>query len=174
MPEPKKWMILDANVLIDYLVDISVIKIACRHLGEIGVPSTILAEVEGLDELDCKRIGLHVIEPELSQLRESINKRGKLSAKDHLCLILCREKEAKCVTNDKPLRKACQQDGIKVLWGLEIMKELVTRRKLAVDEAISIAEKIHKNNPFHIPLNLVRRFEQTVRGKGNIKRKKKK
>jgi len=44
--------------------DRSVLTLASRHIGQIHVPSLLLDEVEGLDESECERLGLLVVEPE--------------------------------------------------------------------------------------------------------------
>ena len=158
------YLLIDANVLIDYNdSDISILTLASHHLGQIHVLSTVLDEVDGLDVAECERLGLKVIEPELIQLTEAAVKRGKLSEEDHLSLIVARAQSWTCVTNDRALRKACDDDGVPVLWGLQIMKELVRRDELGAEDAIAVAQAIHECNPNHIPVSLVERFAERVR-----------
>ena len=55
-------LIVDANVLIDYLkTDSSILALAARHLGVIRVASVILDEVEQLGLEDCEDLGLTVV-----------------------------------------------------------------------------------------------------------------
>ena len=83
-----RLLILDACVLIDFCeADASVLEIFARNLGTIHVPSTILDEVEQLDESKAASLGLIVVEPSLAQLMSSAVKRGRLSAADHLCIV---------------------------------------------------------------------------------------
>lgn len=87
-----RLLLVDANVLIDYVKsELLILELAARHVGEVYVLSTVLAEVYGLDEESCARLGLRVFEPELSQLQTAAQKRGALSTEDHLCLIVARE-----------------------------------------------------------------------------------
>ena len=146
-------------MLIDYVkTERSILGLAARHIGEVYVLSTVLKEVEGLDEDGCRHLGLRVIEPELSQLVAAAQKRGSLSTADHLCLILARKEGWGCVTNDRPLRSACGKEGILVFWGLELMQELVRICQLDPKDAIVIANAIHAENPLHITKAIVERF----------------
>lgn len=151
-------------MLIDYVnSDVSVLALAARHVGSIYVLSTVLTEVDGLGEEDCDRLGLQVYEPQLSQLQAAAQKRGALSTQDHLCLILAQEEGWTCVTNDGALRRACGRHRVPVLWGLELMIELVQLGQLAEAEATAVAQLIHQANPFHITTAIVARFVQRLR-----------
>lgn len=164
MAEQSKILILDANVLIDYQQsDISVLASVHKHVARICIPTLIIEEVEGLSVNECERLGLQVIEPELSQLTRAVARRGRLSFHDHLCLIVASDMGITCVTNDRALRSACETEGVNVLWGLQLMTTLVQAAAMNADEAIRIAEKIHSNNPLHIPRDLVERFAAILR-----------
>ena len=107
---------MDANVIIDYRKsDFSVLGLVSKHVGDVHVLTTIIEEVDGLEVVDCERIGLKAIEPELDQLTQAATKRGRLSFGDHLCLLVASEAGFVCVTNDKPLRKACAEEGVSIL-----------------------------------------------------------
>lgn len=150
---------MDANVLIDYQKsDFSVLGLVNKHLGEIHVLTTILEEVDGIDVVDCEWLGFKIIDPELSQLTAAASKRGQLSFCDRLSLLVAAEASLICVTNDKSLHKACKEEGVNILWGLEIMTILVRVKAMTAADAIQIAEKIHLSNPLHIPRKLVDRF----------------
>jgi len=123
----------------------------------------VLDEVDGLDVAECERVGIRVIEPELETLVAATQKRSSLSVQDHLCLIVARTRSWVCVTNDGALRRACGEDGVTVLWGLEVMTELVRAGQLDAENAIAVAEAIHASNPFHISRKLVERFARLVR-----------
>lgn len=159
-----RLLLVDANVLIDYVKsELSILGIAARHLGDVYVLSTVLDEVDGLEEDECARLGIRIYEPELAHLVVAAQQRGALSTEDHLCLILAREQGWTCVTNDGALRKACQQEHVPVLWGLEIMLELMRIGQLSAADAITVADAIHRTNPFHITEAIVARFEERVR-----------
>ena len=158
-----KILLMDANILIDYQKsDFSILGTVARHLGEVYVLSTILDEVDELTPALCERQGFKVIEPQLDHLLEAASKRGRLSFRDHLCLLVARDQGLTCVTNDKPLRRACQDESVSVLWGLELMTELVDLGRLQARTAIDTAQQIHRSNPLHIPQSLVDRFTQKV------------
>ena len=163
MPKQSKILLMDANVLIDYLQsDFSVLGLVNKHVGEVCVLTTIIDEVEALDPVDCERIGLKVIEPELAQLTLAATKRGRLSFADHLCLLVAMDGGFACVTNDKPLRNACTEEDVDILWGLEIMTALVRAGEMLATDVIQTAEKIHQSNPLHISIQLVDRFAKLV------------
>jgi len=163
MTRRPKVLLMDANVLIDYQKsDFSVLGLVHRHVGEVHVLTTILHEVDGLDVDDCERLGLKVIEPELAQLIQASARKGQLSFRDHLCLIVAADEGFVCVTNDKALRRACDEGGVTTLWGLEIMTALVRERAMQAADAIETAEKIHTSNPLHITTKLVDRFRRIV------------
>lgn len=164
MTKQSRILILDANVLIDYQQsDISVLTSVHKHIARICIPTLIIEEVDGLSMTECERLGLQVIEPELSQLTRAAATRGRLSFQDHLCLIVASDMGITCVTNDKALRSACETDGVRVLWGLQLMTSLVQVDAMSADEATRIARKIHSNNPLHIPRDLVERFAEKLR-----------
>jgi len=165
MPKAPRGLLMDANVVIDYQRSaVSVLGLVNKHVGEVHVLTTILDEVDGLDVVDCRRLGFDVIEPELNQLTRAASQRGRLSFRDHLCLIVASDRGLVCVTNDKPLRKACQGDGVAISWGLEMMSVLVRASAMQAADAIQTAEQIHLGNPLHIPRSLVDRFARMVTG----------
>jgi len=163
MPKKPKVLIMDANVLIDYQKsDLSVLGLVNEHVAEVHVLTTVIEEVDGLEVVDCERLGLKAIEPELHQLTRAAGKRSQLSFRDRLCLIVASDASFVCVTNDKPLRNACKDEGVKILWGLEIMTALVRANAMRAADAIQTAEKIHLSNPLHITRKLVDRFAKIV------------
>lgn len=163
----RKLLIVDANVLIDYVAaDTTILALASRHLGTVHVPRTILAEeVAGLTEDDCRRLGLVVVDETLGQLLEAGQEgaSGPLSFADRLCLILARDGRWICVSNDGPLRRECLSVGVEVRWGLELMRELVEAGCLSAAAAVDVATGIHRSSPRFIPLSLVEAFASQVR-----------
>jgi predicted nucleic acid-binding protein len=165
------YLLVDANVLIDYVKsERTVLTSAARHVGTVYVLTAVIDEVTQLDAAECERMGLRVVEPSLSQLATAAGKRGRLSYQDHLCLVLARENGWTCVTNDGALRKACSKDDVPVLWGLEIMVELVAAGHLEIPDAIAVAESIHQLNPFHISEDIVARFAARLRSSTSNRR----
>ena len=45
------FLLVDANVLVDYQsADLTILSLVSRHVGPVHIVSTVLAEVDGLDE----------------------------------------------------------------------------------------------------------------------------
>lgn len=156
-------LVVDANVLIDYVkIDSSILSLAAQHLGDIHVPSVILDEVCQLNEADCEQLGLIVIEEPLEILSAAAENRGRLSFEDHVCLLLAQKEGWICVSNDKPLHRACSEEKIEVFWGLRLMLELVERNFLDKQTATTTALQIHMTNPRHITLEIIETFNKKL------------
>jgi predicted nucleic acid-binding protein len=168
LEKERRLLVVDANVLIDYLsADLAILGLAARHLGTIHVPRAILDEVRQIGEKDCDRLGLHLVEASLDQLLEAGRRGGgRLSFNDRLCLILARDGGWTCVTNDGALRKACGAASVSVLWGLELMTGLAARGHLAPAAALRTARAIQAGNPRHITEDILERFERKIRESG--------
>jgi len=164
LSEPRRLLVVDANVLIDYVgSDLSILRLAAEFVGPIHVPRPVLEEVEHLDEADCARLGIRLAEASVDQFLEAGAGRGRLSFSDRLCLVLARDRSWTCVTNDRALRRACADISVPVLWGLELMLELVSLRRLTVEAALDVAMAIHRSNPRHITSEILERFGRKVR-----------
>ena len=76
-------LIVDANVLIDYLkADESILQLATTHLGTVHVPREIVDEVDQIDDPTCQRLGLVIVEASTDQLLEAGRSSGQLSFED--------------------------------------------------------------------------------------------
>jgi hypothetical protein len=53
--------------------------------------------------------------------------------------------------------------GVSVRWGLELMVELVSKRELTVEAAITTARAIRSSNPVPITEAILERFEARIR-----------
>ena len=154
-------LIVDANVLIDYAnTDPGVLKLVTSHIAPIHIPSVVLDEVNQLTIEDCSDLGIIVIEEPLEVLVAASEKRGALSFEDHVCLLLAKEREWTCVTNDKPLHRSCSAEDVPVMWGLRLMIELVQEEQLSKEIALDIAQAIHQSNPKHIPAEIIEEFKK--------------
>jgi predicted nucleic acid-binding protein len=157
------FLILDANVLIDYCAaDRSVLTLISQQVGRIHVPSVLLEEVDDLDESECDRLSLQLVEPSIELLTGAGKRRPGLSYYDHLCLLAAKEAGWTCVTNDGRLRRECSVDNVRVLWGLEPMVDLVGGGHMTAAQAREIAERIHQANPLFITIEIVKRFVARV------------
>ncbi len=77
--------------------------------------------------------------------------------------LLAKESGLTCVTNDRALRKACADEEVPTLWGLELMIGLVEGGHLTVEAAAAIARAINGVNPLHITAEIVAKFEERIR-----------
>ena len=154
----KPFLIVDANILIDYFkCDKTIIKLLCAYVGPIHLATPVLREVNEISENDCLELGITLIEPELDQVMlATAESRGPLSFQDRLCIILARTHEWTCVKNDKPLRRECEAQGVPLLWGVELICNLVEAGGLPAIHAIDIILCIHRNNPRYIGGSIVR------------------
>jgi rRNA-processing protein FCF1 len=145
----KRIVICDANILIDYAkANKKIIGLVTEHLYEVWVPLPVWEEIEDLSNKEGKDLGLNIIEPSLAQAYEAANMYGGgLSDEDNMCFIMARDEKAICATNEKPLRRKCKDNGIDVLWGLQIIIQLCEIGKLKADSAAKTGEKIAKMNP---------------------------
>lgn len=142
-------LICDANVLIDYVSsNRRILEKASLLISQIYVLSPILDEVRQLSKKEIKELKIKVFEPELNDVIVASERGGPLSFEDKLCLIVSGKENWTCVTNDKNLRKACEEKNIDILWGLDLMLLLNQTGVLSKKEAQDTAEKIKENNAY--------------------------
>lgn len=154
----KQFLILDANTLIDLCeCDRTIIKLICTHVGQIYLAMPVLSEIKSINEDECIELGIKLVEPELEQVMLSVEKRGSLSFQDNMCLILAREYGWTCVTNDIPLRKQCELEGVPLIWGIQLICILVECGGLPVIHARDIILEIQENNPKYITKIIVKK-----------------
>lgn len=154
----RRLLILDANVLIDFCKsDKTIIKLICDYVGQIYLATPILDEINDINEDECIAFGIKLVEPELDQLIQAAGKKGSLSFQDKLCMIIAKQSGWICVTNDKPLRKMCEQEGIPLFWGIELICILVESGGLLASQARGIILDIQKLNPKYITDSIVKR-----------------
>lgn len=160
-------LILDAVVLIDFcLADRRILKLVTEHIGQVHVATPVLAEVRQLRTEDCDVLGIKLIEPTLAQSIVAATRRGKLSFQDQLCLVLAKANGWTCVTNDKRLRRECENDGLHVLWGLQTVLLLVKCAALSYDEAMKVAEAIRDGSPHFITEAMLAEFKRKLEALG--------
>ena len=161
-PTDPRGLVPDANVLIDYAEgDKEVLSLIARHIAAMHVPSPVLEEVRKLPAREAARLGVEVIQPTLAQATEAAQATGPTSFKDRLCLVVARDNGWACLTNDKPLRKACQKAGIRCIWGLEAMALLVQAGRLSPKRAWAAAQRIAASSPY-ITKALLGRFKEQI------------
>ena len=135
-------LILDTCVASDILnVDAEIFVLAARYLGSICMPAVLIDELrECFQIVDPSEMGVDEIaltdedRIEAVDLRERPGK-SALSENDCACAILAARLKCRCVTNDKLLQKTCEELGVPVWWGLEMVLELCDRGGISFDRA---------------------------------------
>jgi len=162
---PPKLMIMDACVLIDFIkTDRVVLELFVKHIGPLYVINPVVDEVNEIeDENELVELGLIIIEPEIEDAYAAASRSGPLSFEDWLCLLTAKRHGFICVTNDKNLRKLCRQEGVSLLWGLELLTKLHKAGGIPAKEAEAIAQDIRRSNPKHITEKIVLQFIDIIR-----------
>jgi predicted nucleic acid-binding protein len=165
-PAPRKLMIMDACVLIDFFkAERAVLELVVKHIGPLHVTSPVVDEVNEIDdENELVKLGLVIIEPEIEDaFAAAAGQSGPTSFQDRLCFFAAKRHGFTCVTNDKNLRKLCKQEGVPLLWGLELLAELHKAGGISANEGEIIAQTIRRSNPKHITAKIVSRFTDIIR-----------
>ena len=156
-----KLMIIDACVLIDYMrSEPALIQMISRYVGPVHVVSVVFEEVSQIksqDELEA--LGLVLVEPELEDLFTAASVTCPTSFQDNLCLLTAKRNNFTCITNDKNLRKRCNEMAVPLLWGLQLIAELHNNGGIPTEDAVDIAKTIQANNPKHITPAILERFQ---------------
>lgn len=85
-------------------------------------------------------------EPTLDALSWAAEKRGRLSFADRLAIAVSKEYNYTCVSNDTQLRLECERQDVTVMWGLELLVQLVHARGITATKAETIARAICASN----------------------------
>jgi rRNA-processing protein FCF1 len=142
----------DASVLIDISdANETILALIVQHVARVVVPTPVLAEVDTLDEPKCAALGLEVVEPTLDQLREAGIPHPALSFADKVCLIVARDAQATCWTNDRPLGDECNASGVPRMRGLRPILALVECGALPLAAAVGTVELIGAINSYITP-----------------------
>ena len=159
MAEKPEQLLLDANVLIDLQnSDFSVLKEVKKYVAEIYVLRDIFeAELPNLTEPDCYNVGLVVIKPEERVINESEINIGRLTIEDRLNLFTAIYSGLSLVTNDVELREVCVERNVKVIWGLQLLINLVEKSDYSINNAISIGTQIGESNVY-ITKKIIEKF----------------
>ena len=161
--EHRVVLLADADVLIDYRdSEISILRLAGRHLGRLIVIRSVLDEVRGITASDCQRLGIEVMENETEDFLEAAGIETRASFHDCLCLVACRKEGWTCVTNDAVLRRLCEHHGVRTRRGLGLMVDLVRLGALTPSRAIEVARLIQESNPHHINDRVIARFHTAL------------
>lgn len=161
----RQLMMMDACVLIDFInAERAVLELVVKHVGPLYVISPVVDEVNEIEgESELIALGLNIVEPEIEDAYAAAGRSGPLSFEDWLCLLTAKRYGFTCVTNDKNLRKFCKQEGVPLLWGLELVAELHKVGGIPGKEAETLAQTIRRSNPKHITEKIVSRFVELIR-----------
>lgn len=159
-------MIMDACVVIDFLdVEPGIFQSVSRSIGPLYVVSPVVEELHDIESAEeLMTLGISVIEPELDDTFSAAEKVGALSFQDWLCLLAAKRHTLTCITNDKALRRQCEEEGVSLLWGLELLLMLNKTEGITKKEAEEIALKIHQKNPWHINKDILKDFKKKLKG----------
>ena len=161
----RNGIISDADVLIDYALSApQVLRQVSDHIQQLYVALPVFTEVDQLSIKDAQKLGLEIVEPTLSQIEEAaVIRREKLtlSGQDVICFVMAKENRWFCLTNDKALRSYCRSSQVSCLWGLEVMIQLVSYKKLTSEQACTIAHEIQSKNKY-IKDDIVTRFKKKL------------
>jgi predicted nucleic acid-binding protein len=168
--QTRKFMLLDACVLIDYWKsEKSILKSFSTHLGELHVVTAVLDEVDDIhDSGDLTDMGVIIVRPELEDLLKAGSGLSQLSFPDRLCLLVAKREGFTCVTNDNILRKACKMERVDVIRGLKLLLMLFDRGKITLSEALEIAFKIQASNPMYITQKVINSFKSKLKERPGI------
>lgn len=158
--KPDKEIILDSCVLIDFLkADKNILELIVKYVSPVYVISPIIDEVYEIDgENELLDLGVNIIEPELEDAYLAASKKGPLSFYDWMCLFVSKRKNYSCATNDKKLRKMCEQENISVFWGLELILMLHFEGGILAKDAENFVKRIKDFNPKFIDDKILSAF----------------
>ena len=166
MPDRPTVFLSDANVLIDYRdSDITILSSVVEHIAPLYVVRDVLDQVDELSLARCRDLGLTVIDVDPEVLLKLPALPRRLDRRDRLSFHVSRENDWICVTNDRPLRRVCEEYNVRVRWGLELMSALTRARVLPASRALTIARRIRANNPYHITEEILARFAVRITSK---------
>ena len=142
-----KTVITDANVLIDYLdADKKILNLIPGLFKETTIPIDVLNEVEQITIKQITACGFTVYYPDTETYYKAANSENGLSFQDNICIIDSKKNGWGIITNDTRMRSKCEEEGVELFWGLQLMVILVEKGRLSKDEAIKAGEKIEANN----------------------------
>jgi hypothetical protein len=147
-PSPE-GLAFDASVLIDYAaIDLTLLAAICADIAPIFVPTTVLGEVDGLDETTAVALGITVCEPTMSQIDEALARPKSLSFNDHLCFTLARDQNLTCVTNDGALLRYCDENSVHSMRGFRPLIMLVEAGVITPLVCVRSVRAVHARNRY--------------------------
>ena len=153
MPDvPKKYLIADANILIDLSQAgrLDMIQTLIRQqLVEIVMPRCVFDEISNeVTENDIYELGITLAPttPDIYVKITRMTERG-LSRQDKTVLLIAEKKGYAVWTNDRQLGKSCSARGIKVFREFAILKILYEHGLISKDALLDVARCVEALNP---------------------------
>ena len=144
--------------------------VGLQVVGLLHVVGPVVDEVNEIDDEDeLGELGLVIIEPEIEDAFAAVSQPGPTSFQDRLSLLVAKRHNFTCVTNDKNLRKLCEQEGVPILWGLQLLAELHMAGGISGKEAEKLAQAIRASNPKHITAQIISRFKEIIRKQERVR-----
>jgi rRNA-processing protein FCF1 len=157
--EHPRLIITDANILIDYAsCGMEVLTLVSEYVAPMVVPDLVLQEARTITREQVEKAGVVVVETPLALLAPDPHASKRLSTQDRVCLQMASANGWTCATNDRVLRNACQARDVPLVWGLELMAELVDLGVLPLTQAWNVGKKMHQVNPKSITKQVLTDF----------------
>jgi len=151
--------LFDACVLRDFLdADAAILGLIEGFLGRVVVLTTTRDSVNGLTIEHCRILHLDLEEPSDEDFGLAAPRIPGLAFDDRLCIEVSQRRGYICVTNDKRARKELESRGVRHLWGLEILLELVRAGAITKARARKVVLAMQKNSPGHFNEDIVALF----------------
>lgn len=156
---PRPALLADANVLIDYQhSDLNLLALVGKRIAPIFVLTSILKEVKGLSEKDCRELGIRLIEATTEELLQAQQHPLRAHLNDRLCFVVARERGLVCLTNDGKLRRHCEEQGVSTRYGLRLLVNLVASDALLLPRAEDFAQDLYASHGRYLTKEVLNRF----------------
>jgi rRNA-processing protein FCF1 len=155
-------IIVDANILIDFCkTNKKILRLLCKELEKVAVPFLVLQEVDELNRHEAEALGITVIDSDMQTIENAFGVTNGLSYQDNLCLLTASRENYICVTNDKRLKRECQDKGIRSLWGPELLLFLFQEKRITQKQARQLMAEIASINN-RVTKTIIQEFEKQL------------
>ena len=137
-----KSLVIDSCIIIAFIhPDIKLLDFVTQNIGDIYINSITLKE-ELEDHKDMLRhMSYTLIEDNIEDMCLARQMNGPTSFHDNLQMLSCLKYGYTCVTNDRDLINLCKKNSVNVMWGLELIIELVKTKIITKDRATTMFSK---------------------------------
>lgn len=111
-----------------------ILKVFGKRVGRLYISDhTPEMDASRLPRDACQKAGIRVHEPSIAHFVEAVHMQHPraLSNADRLNVIIARDMPATLVTNDRLQREFAGDHGVEVIWGLNLVEELVVGSRTA-------------------------------------------